>query len=466
MNVTEAMVEQAPRYSVLVVDDDVVFARAVARRLGAQGWDTQVVTDGAEALRELSERDFDAMVLDLNMQQVSGFGVLDALPGMKSPPATILLSGHLSVPTTVQAMRAGVADVLEKPADGQILDEKLRAAVAARYRSPSSAPPADAAERLIGTTSAIRTVRDQIRHASRQRELSVMVVGEPGTGKGFIARIIHELSGVDAPFMPVDCAAIPAGLLERKLFGVDAGDDEDPVSAAVGLFESAGSGTLFFDDVSTIPLELQPKLLQVLDAGRYTPVGGADSRPFHARIVSTTSRRVVDTQKTSLRSDLYYRLSAFTISLPPLRDRKDDLAAVALHFLRSFARRNPEAPTTVTDDGLAVLHGYDWPGNLRELRSVIEQAAMLTVADQLGRDEVYVALNQRHAQRQLASDPPTPIPALDAQPSGQATKLRDFERTMIIGTYEACDHNLSLTARKLGLPRTTLRDKLRRYGVR
>jgi DNA-binding NtrC family response regulator len=460
------MVDDPPRYSVLVVDDDVVFARAVARRLDSQGWETRIVTDGAEALRELAGRDFDAMVLDLNMQQVSGFGVLDALPGMKSPPATILLSGHLSVPTTVQAMRAGVADVLEKPADGQVLDEKLRAAVAARNRFPSSVPPADAAERLIGTTSAIRTVRDQIRHAARQRELSVMVVGEAGTGKGLIARIIHELTGVDSPFMPVDCAAIPAGLLERKLFGVDVGDDEDPISSAVGLFESAGSGTLFFDDVSTIPAELQPKLLQVLDSGRYTPVGSAEGRSFRARIISTTSRRVIDTQKTNLRADLYYRLAAFTISLPPLRDRKDDVGAVASHFLRSFARRNPEAPTSITEDGQAVLHGYDWPGNLRELRSVVEQAAMLTVSDQLGRDEIYVALNQRHAQRQLASDPPR-VSALEAQgPSGRATKLRDFERTMIIGTYEACDHNLSLTARKLGLPRTTLRDKLKRYGVR
>jgi len=459
-------VDNPPRYSVLVVDDDVVFARAVARRLGAQGWETDIASDGAEALRVLSDREFDAMVLDLNMQQVGGFGVLDALPSMRHPPATVLLSGHLSVPATVQAMRAGVADVLEKPADGKLLDERLRAAIVSNRRLPSSTPPADAAERLIGSTTAIRTVRDQIRHAARQRELSVMVVGEPGTGKGLIARIIHELTGVDAPFIPVDCAAIPAGLLERKLFGVDVGDDEDPVSTAVGLFESAGSGTLFFDDVSTIPAELQPKLLQVLETGSFTPVGGGERRPFRARVVSTTTRRVVDTQKSTLRGDLYYRLAAFTISLPPLRDRRDDLGAVATHFLRSYARRNPESPTALTDDSLDVLHGYDWPGNLRELRSVIEQAAMLTVAADLGPDEVYVALNQRHAQRQLASELPQ-VPVLEAQgPSGQATKLRDFERTMIIGTYEACDHNLSLAARKLGLPRTTLRDKLRRYGVR
>jgi DNA-binding NtrC family response regulator len=459
------MVEE-DRYTVLVVDDDVVFARAVARRLGAHGWNTQVVSDGADALRELAERDYDAMVLDLHMQQVSGFGVLDALPRLKSPPATVLLSGHLTVPTTVQAMRAGVADVLEKPAEGQVLDERLRAAVAAHRRFPSTNPPSDAAERLIGTTSQIQTVREQVRHAARQRDLSVMIVGEAGTGKGLIARVIHELSGVDAPFMPVDCAAIPAGLLERKLFGVQPEEGEEPVSSGIGLFESSGEGTLFFDDVSTIPTELQPKLLQVLDTGVFVPVGSRTSRPFRARIVSTTARRVIDTQKASLRSDLYYRLSAFTISLPPLRDRKDDLPAVANHFLRAYARRNPESPAEISPEGLALLHNYDWPGNLRELRAVVEQAAMLTVADELGRDEIYVALNQRHAQRALASDPP-PVPSLEVDgPSGQATKLRDFERTMIIGTYEACDHNLSLTARKLGLPRTTLRDKLKRYGVR
>lgn len=461
---TEELPSTPARYSVLVVDDDVLFARAVARRLGAQGWEACVVNDGADALRELAEREFDAMVLDLHMQQLSGFGVLDALPRLKAPPATILLSGHLTVPTTVQAMRAGVADVIEKPADGQMLDQRLRAAVAARRRYSSSAPPADAAERLLGSTGAIRTVRDQLRHAARQRELNVMVIGEAGTGKGHIARIIHELGGSDAPFMPVDCASIPTQQLERKLFGSVVGGGEGSEATVVGLFESVGDGTLFFDDVATIPLELQPKLLQVLDSGTFTPLGATHSRAFRARLISTTARRVTETQKSTLRTDLYYRLSTFTISLPALRERKEDLPVIARHFLHAYSRRNPDAPTELSEQALSVLHGYDWPGNLRELRAVVEQAAMLTVAPVLGHEEVYVALNQRHAQRQLASNPPPPQQTEDG--AGQATKLRDFERTMIVGTYEACDHNLSLAARKLGLPRTTLRDKLRRYGVR
>ena len=461
------MIEAEARFSVLVVDDDVLFARAVARRLDANGWDTHVVNDGVEALRELENQDFDAMVLDLNMQHLSGFGVLEALPRLKSPPATVLLSGHLNVPITVQAMRAGVADVLEKPADGRLLEERLRAAVRSRSLKPSSFPPGDAAARLIGQTSAVSTVRDQLRHAARQRDLSVMLVGEPGTGKGFVARILHELGGPDTPFVPVDCGAVPAGLLELKLFGVEHQEEEGhPPVTAQGLLESAGVGTLFLDDVAALPTEVQPRLLAALDSREYTKVGSSLRLPFTARVISTTSRRLIETQKSNLRMDLFYRLSAFTISLPPLRDRKDDIPDLASYFLRSFARRNPEAPRELDERACAVLHGYDWPGNLRELRAVIEQAALLSAAERLGQDEIYVALNHRHAQRQLGSEPPPVGQSARPEAPGHPTKLRDLERTMIVGTYEACEHNLSLTARRLGLPRTTLRDKLKRYGLR
>jgi len=331
---------------------------------------------------------------------------------------------------------------------------------------------------ILGDTLRIRAVREQVRNVARFRDVSVLILGETGTGKELVAESIHRLTfGASRPFMAINCAAVPESLFESEIFGHEAGAYTGARGVRVGLLESAAGGTVFLDEIGEMPLSLQPKLLRVLESRTFRRVGSNKDIPLGARVISATNRLVFRREEGALRPDLYYRLAGFTITLPPLRERVDDVATLAHAFVRAFAERHHLHNLVLTDEAVAVLCAHRWPGNVRELRAVVEQAAILAGGGPIGegplatilRDPAAGARHPSTAPPPPRKDPPAPAEsavlkaARDVSESPES--LRDVERRLILQAHESSAGNLTRAAKVLGMPRTTLRAKLRRWGI-
>ncbi|WP_394829677.1 sigma-54 interaction domain-containing protein [Pendulispora albinea] len=327
---------------------------------------------------------------------------------------------------------------------------------------------------IVGTSASIRAVREQIELVAPYREISVMLLGETGTGKELVAQAIHRLGAPPgAPFVAINCAAVPESLFESELFGHEAGAYTGARGARVGLLEAAGQGVVFLDEVGDMPLALQSKLLRVLETRTFRRVGGTRDLPLQARVVSATNADL----ELVLRPDLLYRLAGFTIPLPTLRERGDDIALLACVFLKRFSERHRLSVKRFSEAALARLRAHPWPGNVRELRGAVEHAAILSTGPYL--EDAHVALAIAPFLRRERLPPaagsgayPAAYPAVVAsvaarlgESSLERPRLRDLERDMILRAYEDANHKLSGAARSLGIPRSTLRDKLRRFGV-
>jgi DNA-binding NtrC family response regulator len=450
---------------VLLVDDDLMHARSLARALTLLGWQARVASSGEEALRALqSAPNTLAVVADLYMPEMDGISLIERLRAAVSSCAYLLISARLDTAATVRAVRAGADDVLEKPIDPAALDLRLRSIALARGDRPvRPSTRAAATSPILGDAPAIRAVREQVRTVARYRDLPVLITGETGTGKELVAQAVHAASETDGPFVPVNCAAIPENLFESELFGHDAGAFTGARGARAGLFEVASTGTLFLDEIGELPSALQPKLLRALETRCFRRVGGNRDFPFRARVISATHRSLTSPD-TTLRSDLYYRLAGFTITTPPLRERSSDLDMLAQHFLAEFGLRYGVS-VEFSPRALEALHAYDWPGNVRELRAVVQQAAVLAPAERVGVAELMAALRDRQQIPESRHQESKPMPS-GTHARVRPEPLRAMERRTIQETWESSGNNLSAAARTLGLPRTTLRDRLRKYGLR
>ncbi len=450
--------------SVLVVDDDLRLARALGRALTHLGLDVTVADDGYSALHRLEERRFDVLVLDLRMPGMDGIDVLRRASRHPHFPPTILHSAYLDVPTAVEAMRAGAREVLQKPVVASDLARRIRELSASNAergleRGESSSVHVRAeltqSSPLLGDSAAMSELREAIRRVARFKDVAVLIEGPTGTGKELVAQSIRALSTPDEPLVCVNCAAIPAELFESELFGHEAGAFTSARAPRAGLMEEAGNGILFLDEVGELPVALQPKLLRVLETREFRRVGSNRMRRFGARVVSATNRPLSDDLSDTFRSDLYFRISGHTLRTPPLRDHLSDIAMLAAHFCYSFCKQNDLATLPITDDAIDALCAFDWPGNVRQLRRVIESAVVHAPSDGIRREQIETVLGNRHA----------PTRAVSAEIPTRRT-LPDLERDLIVGAYEQAEQNLSEAARELGIPRTTLRDRLKRYGMR
>jgi DNA-binding NtrC family response regulator len=337
-------------------------------------------------------------------------------------------------------------------------------------------------ERILGETSRIRLIREQVENLSRYRDVSVLVLGETGTGKELVAEALHGLTfGSDRPFVAINCAAIPESLFESELFGHEAGAYTGARGVRVGLMEAAAGGTLFLDEVGEMLASLQPKLLRVLETRTFRRVGSNRDVKLSARVVSATNRLPSRTEVSRLRPDLYYRLAGFSLVLPPVRERLDDVELLATAFLRAFAHYYRLPGLRFGGDTAAALRAHGWPGNVRELRSVVEQAAILAQHGVVGADEIERVL--QHQPSAEASDIEQPnrniVSPLPASPESEPvsrrllrgskglepTSLRELEQQIVIQSFVDSKGNLSRASKALGLPRSTLRAKLHRWGV-
>jgi two-component system response regulator AtoC len=429
---------------VLVVDDDPLFARALGRELMGSGADVAIVSDLPAAHRELKEGVFDVIILDYQLQDADGPSLLENWPGEKPLPPTILLSGVVGIRETVRAMRAGALDVIKKPATAHDILERFQ-------RSSSEAPPASLdgsdIEALVGEHPFIESTRQAIGELSCVPQATVLIIGEPGTEKPIIARLIHRATAPERPFVPVNCASIPEPLFEAEFWGFG------PLQAAASISAKAGTGTLFLDEIAAIPRKTQQRLVEQL---RARALGLAPSSELQARVICAVNDG--ELEYDSLESQLRQLSDTQVIMVPPLRERVDDIGAIATQFLAHFATRHPASPKRITKSALAELHKYSWPGNVQELKAVVQHSAALCESPELGLSIVQAVLAHRTSTRDSRSG--------TRQTLNFRGSLPELEKAAILQAFRASGSNVSEAARLVGLPRSTVRDKLKKYGIR
>ncbi|HKQ71739.1 MAG TPA: sigma-54 dependent transcriptional regulator [Polyangiaceae bacterium] len=452
------------------MDDDVILANAVQRLLARYGFSVDAALSGAAAVERLKEDHYEVMLLDLQMAEMDGMEVFRLAQQLPGAPFTVLHSAYIDVRTAVLAVRSGLHEVLEKPVPEETLVSRIRELAiehrrsAGEWRGGNVVDPGKdrtALARLVGGSRPMQQLREQIERVARFRDLAVLIQGQTGTGKELVAEAIHALSCPTEPLVSVNCAAIPEHLFESELFGHEAGAFTNAKNSRAGLLEEAGRGTVFLDEIGELPLSVQAKLLRVLETRQFRRIGSNRSRILLARVVSATNRTLVDELDVRVRADLYFRLAGYTLQTPSLAERTADLPGLARHFLDDFSRRHGEPHLELAADVLDRLASHAWPGNVRELRAVLENACVMAKDRYVTRDEIEAALEARTSTRRMVLAPSVST-APPSQPGGSLPRL---QREMIVSVFERSSGNLSRAAEELGIARSTLRDRLRKYGL-
>lgn len=461
--------ERKPR--VLIVDDDRNTRDGLERAL-RRGYDVLLAESGEKALAVLHTNEVDVMLSDVRMPGMDGVKLLQRARAHYPDLIAILLTAYGNVEVAVDAMKAGAYDFLMKPVNLDHLDLLLQRALRSRDVESENRQLRKelehrfGLENIIGASPAMHALFDMIQQAAPS-QATILIQGESGTGKELVAHAIHRLSTRhNGPFVAVHCAALSDNLLESELFGHEKGAFTGAMARRKGRFESADGGTLFLDEISEIDPSVQVKLLRVLEERCFERVGGTDPVEVDIRLVAATNRDLrkwVDDGK--FREDLFFRLDVVNILLPPLRERLDDLPLLCSHFISEFANRNGKSIDGISSDGIDLLMGYRWPGNIRELRNTIEKMVVLSKGGRLGvRD---IPLNIRQAVREkptvYGDIAQVGLPGARRVEAGSAS-LADTEKNMIFRAIEQAGGNRTKAAEALGISRRTLHRKLKQYN--
>lgn len=439
-----------------MVDDDEEMRSALEEALTLWGYQASTARSGAEGLERLRGQAIDVALVDVRMAEMGGLQLLREIHRRDASIQVVIMTGYPDVETAVQALKHGACDYLPKPLDlGQlprlleVLTEQRRLR---RDRSAFRAPRREspAGRRLVHASPGMEQVMKAVAKTA-PTDSPILIEGESGTGKELVASAIHDLSlRREGPFIPVDCTAIPGDLLESELFGHVRGAFSGAVADTLGLVRSAHGGTLFFDEVAELPIELQGKFLRFLQEKQIRPVGSIRTSSVDVRIIGATNRRLDEAVKAgSFRQDLFYRLNVVRIVIPPLRERKVDIPALTDHFIEQFNRRFQRAVKGVAPDAMAALMAYDFPGNVRELENLLERAYAL------GAREVIAPADLPP----LSSPPPEALSLEDMPTVAQA------ERRLILRALQVSGKDRDRAARILGISRRTLYRRLKHYGV-
>lgn len=369
----------------LLVEDRESLRTMLSETLSAEGWGVESVGTGDEAVRRLAEgRRYSVVLTDLKLPGADGLVVLDAALASDPSLPVVVLTGYGTVETAVAAMKRGAADFLSKPVDPELLLLLVRRLVSARRAAVAQALLAEEAglagmPRIVGSSPALAEALERIRRAAAT-DVTVLLTGESGTGKELFARAVHALSARSrGPFVAVNVAALPEGLVENELFGHERGAYTGATERRAGRFELADGGTLFLDEIGELPPAVQTKLLRVVEERRFLRVGGTVALTSDVRLVAATNRDLSGLVKSGrFREDLYYRLEVFPVKLPPLRSRREDIPALAADFARAAAREAKRGAVELSPAAVERLLTHDWPGNVRELRNVVERAVILS----------------------------------------------------------------------------------------
>jgi two-component system response regulator HydG len=446
--------------TILIVDDDRNQADAVAETLQRAGYECVVVTAPSRAAGILETRTFDLVITDLIMADLGGLDILRAVKAANPTTEVIVITGHASVETAVEAIKQGAYDYIEKPLNVEVLRDRTAKALERRRLVARTAELAAQIDERFGFNGVIGNNPQMRRVIETARQIAptnatVLITGESGTGKELLARAIHNNSPRrHRNFVALNCAALSEGILESELFGHEKGAFTGAAAARKGRFEYADGGTLFLDEVGDMPPATQIKLLRVLEDGQVMRVGSNEPLKVDVRLVSATNRDLSQciAEKT-FREDLYFRLKVVTLTLPPLRNRAEDVPLLVDYFLRMFAERHGKPVRAVTPGCLAALAAYGWPGNVRELRNAIETMVVLAQGETLDVDLLPTEISGTAAQ----------APALGV--TGGAVTLEEAERQLIAEALRVTEGNRLEAARRLGIGERTLYRKIKEFGI-
>ncbi len=453
--------------TVLVVDDEVSIRRTLREILEYEDFGVEEAENGEQALEMIRANTYDLVLLDVKMPEIDGMEVLEEVASSAADLPVVMISGHGTIETAVEATKLGAYDFIEKPPDlnrllvtvrnamdhGRLEVKNRRMRQTLSEQSTGDLPP------IIGQSDAIQEIKETIDRVA-PTEARVLISGENGTGKELVAKWVHHQSArADEPLVEVNCAAIPSELIESELFGHEEGAFTGATQQRIGKFEQAHEGTLFLDEIGDMSLSAQAKVLRVLQEEEIERVGGERSIDVDVRVIAATNKDLMEEiEEGAFREDLYHRIGVILIDIPPLRHRREDIPLLTEHGAERLARRNGLSPKTFTDEALQRLQGHEWRGNVRELYNVIERLLILVDGDEIEAADV-----EQFVHPNTASEGPVQelIGAYD-----DFTEARDqFEKQFIEHKLDVHDWNVSQTAETIGIQRSHLYNKLNKYGI-
>ncbi len=448
------------QYSILVVDDEQNMRVSLYEALARNGYHVRLAENGRMALELMQKQEPDLVVTDIRMPEMDGIEFLHTIRRRHGDLPVLIITGYATVATAVEAMKQGAVDYILKPFPVEVIEEAVQRALArageakalpARRRSETRQRP------LICQDDKMQRILEKARRVASSKA-TVLIMGESGTGKEVLARYIHENSNRKAgPFVALNCAALPEGLLESELFGHEKGAFTGAVTAKKGKFELADGGTLLLDEIGEVPLHLQAKLLRVLQESEVDRLGGRAPVTVDVHVLATTNRPLEQAvREGKFRQDLFYRLNVIPLVLPPLRERQADISQLAVHFVEKYCRLYDIPMKKISEAAMARFLAHDWPGNVRELENCIERAVLLSDALQLQPADFW----DEHAPT-AAGTAAGGLDVADAVEAGHT--LKDVERQMILQALRKTDNNRTHAARMLGVSVRTLRNKLNEY---
>ena len=451
--------------SILVVDDEPAIRENLEFLLTEAHYKVTVAENGTEGLRKAESELFDLILLDVTMPDKNGIEVLRELHQFSPETAVVMITAYGTIEDAVSAIKAGAADYVTKPWDNDKLLLEIRNGIQHRRLQMENRELKKALKQrygfsnIIGKSERMLKIFDLVSQVAQSRS-TVLIQGESGTGKELIAKAIHANSQrADKAFVTVNSGSLPTDLLESTLFGHVKGAFTSAIASKKGLFEVADQGSIFFDEIGTISLETQAKLLRVIQEKEFMRLGGIETIKVDARIIAATNvdlKKLVEQGK--FRDDLYYRLNVISVALPPLRERKEDIPLLVDHFVKKFSQENNKEPCRVTADTLRILVDYNWPGNVRELENVVERAVVLNSSGELSRDLI---------PEHIAA--PTSKLSLDDVAIFNGKSLFEmmdaFEKKLIVHMLESVNWSQTEAAERFGVPLSTLNSKVKRLGV-
>lgn len=442
---------------VLVVDDERDICRALEFLLSREGYRVATANNGQDALKKIEADDFDLVITDLRMEGIDGMQVLERALAMNPALIVVIMTAFASVESAVEAMKKGASDYIVKPFINEDVKMTVRRLLEHRevllenlvLRQQLSQQFGN--REFVGVSPQISMVFEVLSKVSPTRS-NILLLGESGTGKGLVAEVVHSNSQrKDKPFISINCSAIPENLLESELFGYRRGAFTGATSDKKGLITMADQGTLFLDEIGDMPMGLQAKVLKVLETGEVLPLGETKPRFVDVRLIAATNKNLEEQiEKGLFREDLYYRLNVIEVRIPPLRERKEDIGVLTRHFIDKYSAENNRKVTGITDEAMEALNNYRWPGNIRELRNVIERAVVLSVSGELSIAEL-----------------PEKIKTREGSKGTQTLKDRlDYcEEKIIREMLHVNEWNKEETARQLGVDLATLYRKIKKLGI-
>jgi two-component system nitrogen regulation response regulator NtrX len=450
---------QSRSNTILVVDDELSIRRELMLFLGDENYRAIGGKDAGEALAALENEQVDLVLLDVWMEGMDGMELLRQLKQRWPDLPVVMISGHGSIALAVQATREGAYDFLEKP----VVPERLAATISRALEHTVNLRALEvlradlgAGHVLLGESSPMGRLTEQIRRVAGT-DGRVLIFGENGSGKELVARAIHELSARrTGPFVRLNSAALPRDLIESELFGYEKGAFTGAIGRKVGKFEIANRGTLFLDEVGDMDAAAQAKLLRAIETGEVERLGGTRPVRFDARIISATNKDLKgEIRAGRFREDLYYRLAVVPISVPPLRERGQDIVLLAGHFLRHYAQELGRPPKRFSDDAIDLLRAYRWPGNVRELRNLCERLSIMIEEETIASENLAPLLESASAE-----SPPSTSGEGDLR-----ARLEEHERRILLDELRATQWNVSESARRLGIDRASLHRKIKRFQL-